>query len=257
MANPPARARWIILGASNVALGVSQVMRLLPQREVWGAFGHGRSYGIETQLLGRAYPGIADSPLWDRLAAEQAEEACPLSAVITDVGNDLMYDVDPVQLLDWIDTALERLSAHDVRVVITGLPLDSVRRLRPAQFWFFSRLFFPERRHELEDILEKVEAVDRGLRARCAASDRLDYFEMRGEWYGLDPIHTRRSQRPRVWHQILSQLDPTLPAPGNARSAAPWRYWGIRPESWEWIGQPKQTEQPCRILRDGSTLRFY
>ena len=64
--------RVVLLGASNLTRGISTVVATA--QRVWGqplevlaALGHGRSYGIESRVLGRRLPGILNSGLWEAL----------------------------------------------------------------------------------------------------------------------------------------------------------------------------------------------
>src|SRR5690606_17242178 len=65
--------RVVMLGASNLTRGVSTV--LATAQAYWGAnpvdalfaLGHGRSYGITTNVLGRILSSIRDCGLWKAL----------------------------------------------------------------------------------------------------------------------------------------------------------------------------------------------
>ena len=71
---PAQRVRLVLLGASNLTKGISLILdaadRGLDVRrgegfEVMLAYGHGRSYGMDSSLFGRSLPGILDCGLWD------------------------------------------------------------------------------------------------------------------------------------------------------------------------------------------------
>ncbi|MCA9267996.1 MAG: hypothetical protein KDA41_05970, partial [Planctomycetales bacterium] len=130
-AAPPAR-RLVLLGASNLARGV--VSAVDAARAVWGepldvmaALGHGRSYGRKSCVLGRSLTGVAQCALWDELAARPR---LPTAAVVTDVGNDILYGVSNKKILDWVARCLSRLASADARVVLTGLPIASLAALQ-------------------------------------------------------------------------------------------------------------------------------
>ena len=85
--------RVIVIGASNVALGIASLIPACHQR--WGspldfflAGGHGRALRFSSHVLGRTLPSVFQSALWETLA-EQPK--LPTAVLVTDIGNDLAY----------------------------------------------------------------------------------------------------------------------------------------------------------------------
>jgi hypothetical protein len=98
------RHRIVLLGASNLTRGISTVVESAQQ--IWGgpldvccALGHGRSYGWTSNFLGRSLPGIVGCGLWPAL---ESRPKLPTAALITDIGNDLMYGAPVQQVLLWV-----------------------------------------------------------------------------------------------------------------------------------------------------------
>ncbi|HEY3395822.1 MAG TPA: hypothetical protein VGK58_24180, partial [Lacipirellulaceae bacterium] len=137
--------RVIFLGASNLRLSFGTVVAAA--RRTWGepleimaAIGHGRSYGQDSTVFGRKISGIFPCALWQDL---QKRPALPTSALVTDIGNDLLYGVPPEQVLEWVGRCLDRLADVDATTLVTELPIASIERLSESRFQFFRRLFFP------------------------------------------------------------------------------------------------------------------
>ncbi|MCZ6542107.1 MAG: hypothetical protein O6768_00410, partial [Planctomycetota bacterium] len=87
------RPRVVLLGASNLTRGISRAVGIAQAilgtpLEVLIAMGHGRSYGQRSRVLGRSLPGIVDCGLWDALLHGSGR---PTYALLTDIGNDVMY----------------------------------------------------------------------------------------------------------------------------------------------------------------------
>src|SRR5262249_46912085 len=89
---PPAVRRVVLLGASNLTLGIGTVLG--SAANVWGsplevlaALGHGRSYGRATSVMGRQLPGIRECGLWPALGVDGQ---LPTAALVTDIGNDVL-----------------------------------------------------------------------------------------------------------------------------------------------------------------------
>ena len=138
-------ARVVAIGASNLTRGFQAVVSTArsawgPDVEIVAALGHGRSYGTASQFLIRRLPGILDSGLWQRL---EGAPAVPTRAVVTDVGNDIVYGFPAEQILAWVDDALARLARVSDDVVLTDLPMESLRRLSPWKFRMVRQMLFP------------------------------------------------------------------------------------------------------------------
>ncbi len=89
----------VLLGASNLTRGISTVVGMArgivgEPSEFLIAMGHGRSYGQRSSVLGRSLPGITQCGLWEALRHARG----PTSALITDIGNDVIYGV-PVETI--------------------------------------------------------------------------------------------------------------------------------------------------------------
>src|SRR5438552_19189250 len=85
--------RVILLGASNLTRSFPTVVATVRQTwsepvEIMAAMGHGRSYGEDSSFLGRKISGIFPCALWQDL---QNRSRLPAVALLTDVGNDLLY----------------------------------------------------------------------------------------------------------------------------------------------------------------------
>ncbi|HWC65107.1 MAG TPA: hypothetical protein VG777_03415, partial [Thermoanaerobaculia bacterium] len=195
--------RLVVLGASNVRRGLPTVVRTAiegwgPELEILGAFGHGRSYGERSRVLIRDLPGILECGIW-RAISEGGEAT---AAVVTDVGNDVLYGRSETTILAWVGESLRRLASAGATVRVTSLPLQRIRRVSPREFLLFRSLFFPGSRVGWREAIGTSERLDAGLRS-LAVSAGATLIEAPGEWYGADPIHIRRNRRVAAWAAIL------------------------------------------------------
>ena len=97
--------RVILLGASNLTRSFPTVVATVRQTwpapvEIMAAMGHGRSYGQDSSVLGKKISGIFPCALWQDL---QNRPSLPTAALVTDIGNDMLYGVSPDQMLDWVE----------------------------------------------------------------------------------------------------------------------------------------------------------
>src|SRR5574342_716069 len=105
--------RLVALGASNLTRGLRVVVAASraawgPEVQVLAALGYGRSYGAPSRVLVRTLPGILESGLWRTLASLPD---LPTRALVTDVGNDILYGYSASQTLSWVEEALNRLQS--------------------------------------------------------------------------------------------------------------------------------------------------
>lgn len=253
------RPRVILLGASNVTRGFSIVLetaRLIHAApiDLCAAIGHGRSYGIDSRFLGRTLPGIVQCGLWDAL--EQRSPA-PTCALVTDIGNDVMYGVKPEQIAAWVEVCLDRLLQMNARIVITAPPIDGIRAVRAWQYAIVRTALFPTRRLSMKQAVGRAEELAR-LVHELARTRELPLIEPEPAWYGFDPIHIRGRFWPDAWMSMLSRWIDDAPSARARRSLRRWlRLRLMRQHRWKLVGKSMRTAQPAGRLPDGTTISLY
>ncbi len=252
--------RVILLGASNLAMSFPVVVETA--RQIWGepveimaAMGHGRSYGQDSRVLGRKISGIFPCALWQDL---QNRPPMPTAALVTDVGNDLLYGVPPDQVLNWVAVCLDRLSGAGATTVVTQLPMDSIERLGEARFRFFSRLFFPRCTLTKSAAHESACAVNEGL-IILGDQRNMSVIPVSGAWFGFDPIHLKRRARQSAWPELLAAWR-ALDEPLREARASLWTsaYLAcLAPHEHTIFSVRRRCAQPSGRLADGSTISLY
>lgn len=255
----PAR-RVVLLGASNLARGIATVVDACHRQ--WGrpldclaALGHGRSYGTRSTVLGRTLPSIQNSRLWSAL---DERPAAPTAALVTDIGNDLMYEAPVDKIVEWVTACLDQLARHEARIVMTRLPVANIDQVPEWKFRFLRRLMFPLGRLPYATIAARAHELDQRL-SELAARRGIAQIEQNTAWYGWDPIHFRYSAWPEVWHRILSGWNETEceEAAGNP-PVSRLLYLRSRTPDQRWLfGIEQRGPQPCARLSEGTTLSYY
>lgn len=259
--NAADRRRVILLGASNLTLAFPLVVETLRATlgpvELYAAHGHGRSYGMTSRVLARTLPGILNCGLWSDLAGRPRPARTPL-AVVTDIGNDLLYGAGAPQIAEWVEACLERLHGEGATVVITQLPLESVLRLGPARYAATKALFFPGKGPVWDRMRPLAAELDQTL-AELGQKWGAICVRPRPEWYGIDPIHVRRRLRPHAWGEYLSPLLPPANPPQvtQSRFLTALAYWRLRPASRCLFGLTQLRSQPVFVGKDGTTIALY
>ena len=255
----PAR-RAILLGASNITLGLPWVVPAVEERlgspvEIIGSWGHGRSYGVPSSLLYRTLRGIVHSKLW-RVLEDLPPR--PTYACLTDVGNDIAFGHTPDEILGWLTTVFERLDRLGAHTLVTGLPLERLRDQSAVNFCVFRMLYFPQYPLRQADILAKVEEVHARVE-ELTARFGFTFVPKERHWYGYDPIHIQFSHMKEAWEKILRGWDDEERV-AHKRWANPRRaveLWSLRPERYDIFGEKFLTTQPCYRTRRSSTIAMY
>ena len=219
------------------------------------AMGHGRSFGQESSFLGRKISGIFPCALWQDL---QNRPRLPTTALVTDIGNDILYGISPDQLLDWVARCLDWLDEAGASIVMTEMPVASLERLGERRFQFFRRLFYPSSALTLAGAL----AIAREINARLillGQSRKIPVIPVPALWYGFDPIHLKRRVKRHAWPTMLAawraageELAITPPSPWMSAYLA-----GLAPFERSIFGIRRRAAQPSGRFSDGTTISLY
>lgn len=248
--------RVVALGASNLTRGFQSVVST--SRNAWGlnievlaALGHGRSYGDQSLFLFRRLPGILDCGLWSEL---ESRPRLPTRALITDVGNDILYGFSAGQTLAWVEEALRRLRRFTQDIILTNLPLASILSLSNLRFLLFRSILVPSCRLSLAQVIETSERVNEGL-AKLSSVYGAKFFQLDPDWYGFDPIHIRPSLWREAWQQILGTGPVAIS--DNAAAVEGLSLYRMRPERQWLFGVEQVTPQSGAVLLSGGRVWLF
>ena len=248
--------RVVALGASNLTRGFQTVVSTA--REAWGprvevlaALGHGRSYGAHSRVAFRRLPGILESGLWSEL---ESRPRLATRALVTDVGNDILYGFSAEQTLAWVEEAIRRLSRITDDIVLTDLPLASIRRLSSLKFLLFRSVLVPSCRLSLAQVLERAESLSQGL-ARLSTASGARFLRLDPSWYCFDPIHVRPSLWREAWQQVLGA--PCAAASNGPAAGERLKLYLLPPERRWLFGVEQFRQQSGLVLPAGGRVWLY
>lgn len=252
--------RTIILGASNVSRSISTVMSLV--EDVWPvpqdimiAAGHGRSYGARCWVIGRSLPAIRRCQLWEDLANRTALPTC---ALLTDIGNDVLYGANPETIARWVEDCLQKLSAINADIAITALPIERLRLLAPMKFYAFRSLLFPSSKLTFETGQRYAEELNERI-VELAKKFNASLRPQSVSWYGWDPIHLKPSVWPNAWSSHFGNWRKSV-SDNTCHSSKIrwWLYFSTRiPHERAYFGFPQGRLQPQARTLLGSRVSFY
>jgi hypothetical protein len=252
------RTQVVVLGASNVARGLARLAATARARssgpiDLYVAAGHGRAYGVSSRVWARRLPSILASGLWRALDRGQVEK--PL-ALLTDVGNELLYGLGVAAVAGAVKEASRRLAGRGARLAITGLPLASISGVGAVRYSLLRTLYVPGCPLTLDALKEAAQWLDEELRA-LSAELGATFIEQRCDWYGLDAIHLKRPRLDELWSSAGDAWG--LPAAQRTPRAtlAEWARLGARAPEVRSLGRVmRYTRQPT-IDREALRLWLY
>lgn len=238
----------ILLGASNLTLGWSTVADRLVHRfqrplDILVAMGMGRSYLKWSRFLLRRLPSIRECEIWNHI--DQAGWNRPPAVLLTDIGNDLVYGFEIGLIVDEIAACIERLRSTlpGCDIVMSALPIESIASTTSLQFATFRRLLFPGLTMTLPEVQRASDRLNEAVE-RLAETSAVALRRPKREWFGLDPIHIRRSVRREAFQYLFEGWSLSaggicaadIPIPGSLPTAQ------LRTV----LGRTRMTPQPCR-----------
>jgi hypothetical protein len=252
----------VAIGASNLSRGLPRLVATARGRsgpsDLMVAAGHGRSYGANSRVAWRRLPAILRSGLWQALdRLEPGATGRPVCAVVTDIGNDLLYGFSVEQTAGWVRECMARLTARGAQVAVTALPLASVARAGPLRYGLLRTVYVPGCRLSLAELRSAAERLDEAVRG-IASEHGAALIEQPGDWYGFDSIHVRRRRLDALWNAAADAWGMPGPASAPRVALAEWARIGRRAaEVRSLAGVMRYTPQPAIRWPDGGTLSLY
>lgn len=253
-------AAIVVLGASNVSRGLARLAAVTMARwagplDLFVAAGHGRSYGANSRVLARRLPSILGCGLWRAIDREGVGDGRPLHALVTDIGNDMLYGFSVEQVAAWVRESLARLTDRGATVAVTRLPMASVSSVGPLRYRALRTLYVPGCPLSLEQLGESAMRLDATV-AALAAEYGGAVIDQPAEWYGLDAIHVRRRCLDALWHRACDAWGHQPARRAAHASFLRWATLGFRAaEVRSLANMPLYTPQP--VYRGSGALRVW
>ena len=252
------RPRVVVLGASNVSRGLSRLVAAVetrsPGADLFVAAGHGRGYGVNTRVAARRLPSILRSGLWRGLDRQAGE---PPVALVTDVGNELLYGFPAEQIAAWVRESVWRLADRGATIAITRLPMASIATVGAIRYRALRTFFVPGCRLSLAGLKEAAARLDADLQG-IAEDHGAQVIEQPAHWYGFDTLHVRRRHLDDLWQMACEALGFPSVQSSVKSSATDWLKIGTKAaEVRSLAGVIRFTKQPVLSLCTGGTLSLY
>jgi len=206
---PESPVLLILLGASNLSRGCfafSRYMKacLYPRPvEVLIASGPGRGYYASGGLLNVNYPPICSSDIFE-LAHNKSRSGSQVVALVTDIGNDIMYGVSTERLIETIHQIFSKLQSMNAEIFYTTLPVAFEKEVNPIWFYVFRSLLFPYSRVSFDEATGGIIATNKFLRG--SVSENLHLISDMNRFLGYDEIHYGWLRAHRAWSHVAKVM---------------------------------------------------
>lgn len=252
------RPSVVVLGASNVSRGLSRLVAVMESRspgaDLFVAAGHGRGYGVNTRVAARRLPSILGSGLWRALDRHGGKATV---ALVTDVGNELLYGFPADEIASWVRESVRRLADRGATIAITRLPMAGIVAVGAIRYRALRTCFVPGCRLSLTDLKDAAARLDASLEA-IAGDFSAQIIEQPPHWYGLDTLHIRRRHLDDLLLAACEAWGFSCVEPSSRATAADWITVGTKAaEVRSLAGVMLFTRQPVLRLPRGGTLSLY
>jgi hypothetical protein len=199
----------VLLGASNLSRGCFAFARhmkacLHPRKvDVLIASGPGRGYCVLGGLLAVKYPPIYSCDIFE-VAQSKSESGYQVIALVTDIGNDIMYGVSIENLIDTLQQVFTRLQSMNAEIFFTTLPVAFEKEVHPAWFYILRSLLLPFSRVSYDEAVTGIVEVNRYLRK--FTSEKFHLIPDMDKYIGFDEIHYRWLRAHHAWSHVATAM---------------------------------------------------
>lgn len=218
--HPETPVLLVLLGASNLSRGCFAFARhmkacLHPRPvEVLIASGPGRAYYASGGLLNVVYPPIYSSNIFE-VAQNKSESGYQVVALVTDIGNDIMYGVSAEKVIETVQQIFVRLQSMNAEIFYTTLPIAFEKGDHPVWFCILRSLLFPRSTVTYDEAMAGIIEVNRFLKESACRQGRL--IPDMDRYLGYDEIHYGWLRAHNAWSHVAKVVLGVLGIEGTKR----------------------------------------
>ncbi len=195
----------ILLGASNLGRGHDALVRFLKKHlsnrkiDIISAMGPGRGYCAYGGIFTAIYSPIASCE-WYPLAKKKAGQGFQVICLMTDIGNDILYNKTPNEIKESIQSIIEKLKSLNSVIFFTTLPKAFEN---PLPNWFFvtvRSMLYPKSKVSAGSVKNSVKDINKFL--ETLANKNVFKISSLDSFLGWDKVHYGLFKAPEAWTAI-------------------------------------------------------
>ena len=199
----------VLLGASNLARAHHAIVNHL-HKEIWqhqveflSAMGPGRAYCAAGGMLHVRYPAIESCGVLEAIS-QRAQSPCRIIALVTDIGNDIMYGVSADDIVCCLGRLFDELRALNANVIATTIHVDLESDVSEYQFLVLRTLFFPRSSVTYREAAAAIRRINSFLGEQ--EDDTFHIVKDMKRYVGRDKIHYTLLKSHLGWTQLIAEI---------------------------------------------------
>ena len=199
----------VLLGASNLARAHHAIVNHL-RNEIWqhhvefmSVMGPGRAYCVEGGMLHLRYPSIESCGVFEEIR-QRAQSSCRIIALVTDIGNDIMYGVPANDIIRCLDRLFNELRALNANVIATTIPVDLENEVGEYHFLLLRTLLFPRSSVTYHEAAAVIGRINSFLVEK--EDDTFHIVKDMKRYVGRDKIHYTLLKSHLGWSRLTAEI---------------------------------------------------
>lgn len=204
---------FVFLGASNLArsfYGLKRCIKrcMFPQSANFvHAMGPGRGYISRGGIFNVIYSPILNCGILEAIRNKRGSNQ-HVVALITDIGNDIMYGVAPEEIVSGLQYLFSALDEFETNIFITPIPIDLKNEIGEFYFHILRQIFFPKSQAEYSQTSETIEIVNNFILQ--SANEKITVINDMKQFCGVDKIHYSILKSQPAWSHVAGKLTGSL-----------------------------------------------
>ena len=204
---------FIFLGASNLARsfhGLKYCIErcILPRPAIFmHAMGPGRGYLSRGGILNTVYSPILNCGILEAARNKKIKDQLVV-ALITDIGNDIMYGVSSEKIIDGLQYLINTLCEFKTNIFITSIPVDLENDISELHFHIIRQIYFPKSPVKYSQASNNIKAINKFILQ--SSNKKITTIDDMKQFCGIDKIHYSILKSQSAWCHIAEKLTTSL-----------------------------------------------
>ena len=204
---------FIFLGASNLARsfhGLKDCIErcIFPRpASFFHAMGPGRGYLSRGGILNAVYSPILKCGILEAVRNKRVKDQ-PVIALITDIGNDIMYGVSSEKIINGLQYLVNALGEFKTNIFITSIPVDLENDISELRFHIIRQIFFPRSPIKYSQASNNITVINKFILQ--SSNKKVTVINDMNQFCGIDKIHYSILKSQSAWSHIAKKLTSSL-----------------------------------------------
>ena len=204
---------FIFLGASNLARsfhGLKYCIErcIFPRPASFvHAMGPGRGYVNRGGILNATYSPILNCGILEAVRNKKIKDQSVV-ALITDIGNDIMYGVSSEKIINGLQYLLNALGEFKTNIFITSIPVDLEKDISELHFHIIRQIYFPKSPVKYSQASNNIKAINKFILQ--SSNKKITVINDMKQFCGIDKIHYSILKSQSAWSHVVGKLTASL-----------------------------------------------